>query len=181
MDIKYPPLEAVFFIVEVYSVSEKQVSHAAPRLTVKVSALQDQPTFYAVFAADFPYCSVDFAIQSRRDLLLFICLAVEGVRYADSLAEPVTLKARTSRHPVRLRGGGGGCASSNSVGSLSEESDLFCSDGIAAQPCFNVLLFRMPSPPAMSVLWIVRRIVRNCCVTVFSPPVPLFFASVFSS
>lgn len=101
-----------------------------------------------MFAANLPYCSVNFGVQSRSVLFLLVRLAFEGIRCADNSTELVTGKARCSRHSVQLRGGGGGCACPDSICSLSEVSDLPRSVGIAAQPCLDVLLSRMPSPPA---------------------------------
>lgn len=110
--------------------------------------MQYGPTFPPVFAANLPYCSVNFGVQSRCVLFLLVRLAFEGIRCADNSTELVTDKARCSRHSVQLRGGGGGCACPDSICSLSEVSDLPRSVGIAAQPCLDVLLSRMPSPPA---------------------------------
>ena len=101
-----------------------------------------------MFAANLPYCSVNFGAQSRCVLFLLVRLAFEGIRCADNSTELVTGKAWCSRHSVQLRGGVGGCACPDSICSLSEVSDLPRSVGIAAQPCLDVLLSRMPSPPA---------------------------------
>lgn len=110
--------------------------------------MQYGPTFLPVFAANLPYCSANFGVQSRCVLFLLVRLAFEGIRCADNSTELVTGKARCSRHSVQLRGGGRGCACPDSICSLSEVSDLPRSVGIAAQPCLDVLLSRMPSPPA---------------------------------
>ena len=131
MDIKYPPLEAVEFVTVICAITKHKVCNILPRHCVEVSALQYGPTFHPVFAADLPYCFVDFVIQSRYVLLFFCGFTVEGIRCANNSTEFVTLKARRSWHPVQRGGGGGGCTIPDCIGSRSEQGDLPRSDGVA--------------------------------------------------